>query len=88
MPGPVNRQKLIRISAGIGLGQSARFLQKQSGLLWKFLLPGVYNPTKLVKRLASASEKIGGNIVGLHIFTFNELQGTEQWRQKLLASVR
>jgi len=88
MPGPVNRQKLIRISAGIGLGQSARFLQKQSGLLWKFLLPGVYNPTKLVKRLASASEKIGGNIGGLHIFTFNELQGTEQWRQKLLASVR
>lgn len=88
MPGPVNRQKLIRISAGIGLGQSARFLQKQSGLLWKFLLPGVYNPTKLVKRLAAASAKVGGgNIAGLHIFTFNELEGTEQWRQKLLAAV-
>lgn len=87
MPGPVNRQKLIRISAGIGLGQSARFLQKQSNLLWRFLLPGVYNPTKLLKRLAAASAKIGGNIRGLHIFTFNELEGTEKWRQKLLASV-
>jgi len=43
MPGPVNRQKLIRISASLGLGSSARFLQKQHGL-WRFFLPGAYNP--------------------------------------------
>lgn len=87
MPGPVNRQKLMRISAGIGLGQSARFLQKQQSLLWRFLLPGGYNPAKLVKRLASASARTRNNIRGLHIFTFNELKGTERWRQELLATV-
>jgi methylenetetrahydrofolate reductase (NADPH) len=87
MPGPVNRQKLMRISAGIGLGQSARFLQKQQNLLWRFLLPGGYNPTKLLKRLASASARTSTNIRGLHIFTFNELRGTERWRQELLAAV-
>jgi methylenetetrahydrofolate reductase (NADPH) len=87
MPGPVSRQKLMRISAGIGLGQSARFLQKQQSLLWRFLLPGGYNPTKLLKQLGSAAPKTTNNISGLHIFTFNELRKTELWRQKLLAAI-
>ncbi len=88
MPGPVTRQKLIRISAGIGLGQSARFLQKQQSLLWKFLLPGAYRPTRLARALGAAASKIPNNIAGLHIFTFNELGKTELWRQELLAAVR
>ncbi|GAB2965873.1 methylenetetrahydrofolate reductase [Amycolatopsis acidiphila] len=87
MPGPVNRQKLMRISAGIGLGQSARFLQKQQSMLWRFLLPGGYDPTKLARRLGTALPKFRTNVRGLHIFTFNELRGTEQWRQKLLAAL-
>lgn len=86
MPGPVSRQKLMRISAGIGLGQSARFLQKQQSLLWRFLLPGGYNPTKLAKQLGTAMPTTG-NIRGLHIFTFNEIRKTEAWRRELLASV-
>lgn len=87
MPGPVNRQKLVRISAGIGLGQSARFLHKQQNLLWRFLLPGGYDPTRLVKRLGAAAPKTANNIRGLHIFTFNELRGTEAWRRTLLQSL-
>jgi methylenetetrahydrofolate reductase (NADPH) len=87
LPGPVNRQKLIRISAGIGLGQSARFLSKQQGMLWRFLLPGGYNPTRLVRRLAEEAPRTVNNIRGLHIFTFNEIAGTERWRRELLASL-
>lgn len=82
MPGPVNRQKLIRISAGIGLGQSARFLQKQQGL-WRFFLPGAYNPTRLVRALGQSASTHQARLHGLHIFTFNELEGTEKWRLKL-----
>lgn len=85
MPGPVNRQKLIRISAGLGLGQSARFLQKQQGMLWRFLLPGGYRPTRLVRQLGTALAKADTNVRGLHIFTFNEFGRTEEWRQELLA---
>lgn len=84
MPGPVNRQRLMRISAGIGLGQSARFLQKQQSLLWRFLLPGGYDPAKLARRLGAAVPKTDSNIRGLHIFTFNELRKTELWRRRLL----
>jgi methylenetetrahydrofolate reductase (NADPH) len=83
LPGPVNRQKLVRISSGIGLGQSARFLRKQSAFFWRLLLPRGYRPNRLVRRLGS----VDGNVRGLHIFTFNELRQTEIWRQRLLAAV-
>lgn len=84
LPGPVNRQKLIRITASIGLGPSARFLHKQRGW-WRFLVPGAYDPTRLLRGLAGAGDSAGGLIRGLHIFTFNELEGAEAWRQRLLA---
>jgi methylenetetrahydrofolate reductase (NADPH) len=87
IPGPVNRQKLIRISAGIGLGQSARFLRKQQGLLWRFLLPGGYDPSRLARRLATEAARSTNHIQGLHIFTFNEIARTEAWRRELLSRV-
>jgi methylenetetrahydrofolate reductase (NADPH) len=86
MPGPVSRQKLVRISARLGLGQSARFLRKQRGL-WRFLVPGGYHPTRLARRLGSAVIRTSNNIRGLHIFTFNELARTESWRRELLSSL-
>jgi methylenetetrahydrofolate reductase (NADPH) len=86
MPGPVNRQKLVRISARLGLGQSARFLRKQQQLLWRFVLPGGYRPTRLARRLGAAVPA-ASNIHGLHIFTFNELHGTEQWRRRMLTEL-
>jgi len=84
LPGPVNRQKLIRITASIGLGPSARFLHKQRGW-WRFLVPGAYDPTRLLRGLAGAGDSANSPIHGLHIFTFNELEGAEAWRQRLLA---
>jgi len=88
VPGPVSRQRLMRISASIGIGQSARFLQKQQNLFWRLLLPGVYNPDRLVRRLASAISRDNGSITGLHVFTFNELERSERWRQRFLAPCR
>jgi methylenetetrahydrofolate reductase (NADPH) len=87
MPGPVSRTKLMRISARLGLGQSARFLQKQHSLLWRFLVPGGYHPTRLAKQLSGAVTGAGSNVRGLHIFTFNELTKTEIWRRELLSSL-
>jgi methylenetetrahydrofolate reductase (NADH) len=87
LPGPVNRQKLVRISAGLGLGQSARFLSKQSGLFWRLLLPKGYRPDRFVRRLGAEAATVDSRIAGLHIFTFNELHRTEIWRQRLLAVV-
>lgn len=87
LPGPVNRQKLVRISANLGLGQSARFVRKQSGLLWRLLLPSGYQPNRFVRRLGTELSRVDTRVRGLHIFTFNELHRTEIWRQRLLAAV-
>ncbi|MFI7453895.1 methylenetetrahydrofolate reductase [Nonomuraea sp. NPDC049714] len=87
IPGAVSRQKLIRISAGLGLGQSARFLKKQQNMLWRFFLPGGYSPNKLFERLAPRVSEAETNLAGFHLFTFNELEKTEAWRRKLLARV-
>jgi methylenetetrahydrofolate reductase (NADPH) len=84
IPGAVSRQKLVRISAGLGLGQSARFLKKQQGMLWRFFLPGGYRPDRLITSLAAALDMPDSGISGFHVFTFNELAGTEQWRQDWL----
>jgi methylenetetrahydrofolate reductase (NADPH) len=88
VPGPVSRQKLVRISAGIGLGQSARFLQKQHGLLRKFFSPGGFSPNQLVGSLADNLPGSGTNIQGLRLFTFNDVAGAEAWRQATLATLR
>jgi methylenetetrahydrofolate reductase (NADPH) len=85
LPGVVSRQRLLRITANIGLGPSARFLKKQSSLLWRFFLPEGYRPDRLIRSLAPALSQPSLNIEGFHLFTFNELERTESWRQDVMA---
>ena len=84
LPGAVTRHRLVRISAGLGLGQSARFLSKQHSMFWRFFLPGGYRPDRLLERLAPSLVSPDDNIEGFHFFTFNELERTEAWRQAWL----
>ncbi|MEU6010507.1 methylenetetrahydrofolate reductase [Streptomyces sp. NPDC047453] len=85
IPGAISRQKLIRVTAGLGLGQSARFLKKQQNMLWRFFLPGGYSPNKLIERLTPAFGMSDHRLQGFHVFTFNDLDSTEAWRQAWLA---
>jgi methylenetetrahydrofolate reductase (NADPH) len=80
LPGPVSRQKLLRVSAGLGLGPSARFLRKQRGAVARFLLPGGHHPDRLVERLAPSFAAADQHLAGIHVFTFNELAATQAWR--------
>lgn len=85
MPGPVSRQKLMRVSAGLGLGRSANFLKKQQGMVRKFFSPSGYKPTKLIRDLVQKLPEADTSIAGFHIFTFNDLARTEEWRRELVA---
>jgi methylenetetrahydrofolate reductase (NADPH) len=87
LPGVVSRQKLVRISAGLGLGQSARFLLKQQSMFWRFFLPGGYHPGRLARRLAPHLRRPDTHLDGLHFFTFSEVAKTEAWRRSMLARV-
>ncbi len=84
LPGYVNRQKLMRIAAAIGLGESARFLTRQRNWLVKLVLPGGYSPDRLVDGLKPGFTDPESNVRGLHIYTFNEVEKTEAWRREML----
>lgn len=84
MPGAVTRQKLLRISMASGVGDSVNFLKKQQNMFWRFFVPGGYSPDKLVNGLKPFIGQPDNNITDFHVFTFNELEKTEIWRQKSL----
>ena len=48
------------------------------------LKPGGYSLDRLVERLALYAGDKHYDIVGLHLYTFNQEEGTEQWRQRML----
>jgi methylenetetrahydrofolate reductase (NADPH) len=83
VPGIVDNAKLLRISMRIGLGESARFLRAHRAWLRR-LMTRTFSPEPLMRVLESLSESPGANLPGLHVFTFNELERTERWRQRLM----
>jgi len=87
VPGAVHRQKLIRVSGGLGIGASADFLKKQQSMFWRFFIPGGYSPDKIIKGLAPHIGKPDNHIEGFHVFTFNDLGPTEAWRRQTLQSL-
>ena len=88
LPGAVERKKLLRVSLKIGVGDSARFLTRHTNVLTEFLRSGRYSPNGLIKDLAPYIGDRDYNIAGFHIYTFNQVQSTEKWRQKMLGFER
>jgi methylenetetrahydrofolate reductase (NADPH) len=87
IPGVTDNRRLLRISLKIGLGESARFLGAHRGWLARLLRPRAYSPTKLLLRLAPTIADPAARIGGLHVYTFNELERTENWRRELVAQL-
>jgi methylenetetrahydrofolate reductase (NADPH) len=87
VPGAVHRQKLLRVSGGLGVGESAKFLKKQQNMFWRFFIPGGYSPDRIIKGLVPHIGKPDNRLEGFHVFTFNDLGSTEAWREKTLASL-
>ncbi len=82
--GVIDNRKLLRISLKIGLGESARFLRGHRGWIARLLRPRLHEPTELLMRLAPSIADRAARIGGLHIYTFNELERTENWRRRLV----
>jgi methylenetetrahydrofolate reductase (NADPH) len=82
IPGQVERVKLLRVSTRIGIGESIRFLRKHGNFVTRFLQPGGFSPDRLIKGLDVDDPT--ARIAGFHVFTFNDLEETEAWRQQKL----
>ncbi len=87
LPGVADRLKLLGISARIGVGDSMRFLKKNVSLVGKFVKPGGYSPAELLEDLGPYLDDPAAQIEGVHIYTFNQCEATERWRQEYLASL-
>ncbi len=87
VPGVADRLKLMRISARIGVGRSMRFLSRHRGLLRSFVEPGGYSPDELLEDMAGTLVDPVANIAGVHVYTFNQVESTERWRQEYLAEL-
>ena len=84
IPGVIKVGKLIEISARIGVGDSLRYLKKNARMMMRFLSGG-YRPDHLVEAIGQLAKDPALGITGLHIFTFNQVENTERWRQDWLA---
>lgn len=86
IPGVLKRSKLLEISLRVGVGQSTRFLTNHIGLIARLLSRDIYSPDRLVSSTLKAASGSHGDIAGFHIYTFNQCQATERWRQKAARS--
>jgi methylenetetrahydrofolate reductase (NADPH) len=85
MAGVADPAKLLRISTRIGVVDSARFLRGHSNWFLRMLQPGGYEPGRFVSALLPDLAVPDRKVAGLHVFTFNEIEPTERWRQDMLA---
>ena len=83
-PGVLEMTKLLRIAAQIGVADSARYLQKNTGLIGHLANPGSFGPDAFLQALAPAIADPAANVRGLHIFTMNAVGATAAWQKKML----
>lgn len=83
VPGVVDRTKLMTMGVRLGVGASLRFLKKNRTAVTKLLAPGAYDPDDIIEPLTEHLVDLG--VGGLHVFTFNQVEATEGWRQAVLA---
>jgi methylenetetrahydrofolate reductase (NADPH) len=84
LAGPLERTRLLRLAAVSGVAESARFLAGHADWLVRLGLPGGYSPERLLDKAGPALTDPASAVEGLHVFTFNQVRQTEQWRRALL----
>jgi methylenetetrahydrofolate reductase (NADPH) len=85
LAGPVDRARLLRLAAAAGVSESARFLAGHTEWFLRLGVPGGYSPQRLLDRVGGTLTDPAAAVEGLHIFTFNQLRQTEEWRRQMLA---
>ena len=88
MAGVADPARLLRLSTKIGVADSARFLRGHPSWLARMFRPGGYEPGRFVSALMPDLTQRDRRVAGLHVFTFNEIEPTERWRQEMLARLQ
>ena len=85
VPGAVETAKLLTIGLKLGVGASLRYLRKNRAAVSRLVGPGGFDPLELIGPIVARDDFATLGVEALHIFTFNQVAGTEAWRGNLLA---
>ena len=83
IPGVIDRARLMTMGVRLGVGASLRYLKKNRAAVTKLMAPGHYDPDDILMPMVDELESLG--VDGLHVFTFNQVGSTENWRQHVLS---
>jgi len=87
LPGAIERSQLLKTSLRIGVGDSLRFLRKKSNVAAELMRSSTYRPDELVMQIARYQAMPETNVAGYHLFCFNQVEGTENWRNEAIESL-
>jgi methylenetetrahydrofolate reductase (NADPH) len=87
LPSVSNRSTLMTTSLRIGVGNSLRYLKNHGKIAARLLMTKDYRPDDLLIDLAPYIADPELNIVGHHIYCFNQVEKAEQWRRDFLAAL-
>lgn len=80
---PMQVSRLLTLGPQLGVGSSVRYLAKQHGFIGNVLKGGAYRPESLLVEMGDALTEPGLGIEGLHLFSFNQVEETVQWQQRI-----
>ncbi len=83
IPGAVDRRKLLEVSLRVGVGDSVRFLSRNVGAVARLLSRSRLSPDDLIGEVAGWAGAYG--VEGFHVYTFNQIDGSEAWLQRAIA---
>jgi methylenetetrahydrofolate reductase (NADPH) len=87
IPGVAEIPKLMSISARIGVKDASKFVLRNYRFVGQLLKAGgVYKPSRLLHDLAPVLADPTANVIGLHVYTFNNVPATVAWRDELSAA--
>jgi methylenetetrahydrofolate reductase (NADPH) len=85
LPGVFDRRALLAASLRIGVGASLRQLRHRGGVIGRLLGPRSYRPDALLYGIAPALADGSLGIAGFHLFCFNAVAQSEDWRRRFIA---
>ena len=88
VPGVTELSKLMKIAARIGVADSARYLKKNRQMVGHLINPGSFGPEAFLLALAGTIADPRADVGGVHLFTFNQVEETAAWQQRMEAHLR
>ncbi|MGA9277892.1 hypothetical protein [Ilumatobacter sp.] len=82
IPGVLEITKLMTTGMRLGVGPSLRYLSKNRRALRRLMTQRSFEPDTLLRPLASDLAPLG--VDGIHLYTFNQVDTTELWRERTL----